>query len=107
VQLDYDEKHVDKCLHYIIEQKLFWEDLFKASGSIVHRVLYEDFMLQPDIAINAVADFVGVALDEGCRMDIPLIESQRDETSREWRERYLASRSVRGLGSRYEELLES
>ena len=107
VRIDYDEKHIDKCLKNIIEQKLFWEELFRASGSTVHRVLYEDFMLQPDITMNAIADFVGVALEDGCRMDIPLIESQRDETSREWRQRYLASKSVRDLENRYEKLIEA
>ena len=91
-QVPYDAEHINKCLHHIGEQKAFWEDVFRKSGTRVHRVTYEAFLRDPEEAIHAVAAFVGVSIDPERHIDIPLISPQRDETTVEWRRRFLADR---------------
>jgi LPS sulfotransferase NodH len=87
--LPYDHEHLQKCVNHIVAQKSFWESVFIAAGITVHRVTYEDFLEDPAKAVLDVARFIGVDLVPEWKRDIPLIAPQRDETSVEWRVRYM------------------
>jgi LPS sulfotransferase NodH len=88
--LDYDAQHIKQCERMLQRQEQFWESLFARTRTDVLRVTYEQMMADPVKVANAVANFVGVATSPLERLDIPALSTQRDNTSAEWRTRYLS-----------------
>lgn len=92
--VEYSQQHITSCIRSIHRQKAFWENVFRVTGTEVLRVTYEQFQGDPEEVMERVAGFIGVELPACDLVDIPILRVQRDTTSDEWRERYLAESNV-------------
>lgn len=86
----YSRTDIDRALEDLLVATTSWRLVLARQGWPYIRVSYEDFLEDPGRVIKRIADFVGVALDEGTEKDVRLPSRQRDDTSRRWRARYLS-----------------
>ena len=89
-QPHYDSALIARCLRVLAANYARWHAYFARNALSPLRLVYEDWIADPETAVVAVADLVG--LEERPSADLARIELrvQRDDTSRDWRERFLA-----------------
>jgi LPS sulfotransferase NodH len=93
-QPQYDSDLMVTARNWIESQQASWERLFKVKKVEPLRLFHEDFIEDPDKVLRQVSDHLGVQLDPAAAIDIPMIEKQADEISRDWKERLATDRSV-------------
>jgi LPS sulfotransferase NodH len=91
----YDAVLISRCLHKIDLQINGWAAWF-ASRAIEPLVVdYDELVARPDDIVDAVRRFVGIAESgdaepgDAPALPIPMVERQADQTSDDWRSRYL------------------
>lgn len=84
----YDADEITSCLKLIDAQKKSWEEIFSLTGVHVHRVTYEKFLCNKKKIMRNIVEFIDEPFYEDKVIDIPDIQIQRDEITKEWGERY-------------------
>ena len=94
--VEYSYEHVKYCLNMVQSQNDFWEEVFRKTNVTPIRVNYESLSASLDETLSHVMSSMG--LDWGRReaLDIPLIRKQADDTSKAWRDEFLADEAARG-----------
>lgn len=99
--LDYSEEALEAAERGIAHQQAGWEQMFAELKIEPLTVWHEDALEDGDAVAQAVADYVGVAIDPTAAVEVPAIEKQSEGDSREWAKRYASSRgpfAVTGSG---------
>lgn len=96
VEATYDFNLIRSCEHSIISQKQFWENVFSMTGTLVHRVTYEELLMDAETVVQGICDFMNLSDQRGDRLDIPFIEKQRDGDSDRWRDMYESEVAIKG-----------
>ena len=86
----YDQGAINNELVRLVREQTRWRFYFARNGIPVLNLVYEDFVLDPQGAADAVGRLIG--LTEAPRVDMSLVkvEVQRDSLSAAWRERFIA-----------------
>lgn len=86
----YDCGHIRACLQTLFDYDALWQEIIGRLGVQPLELEYEALIQDPQKAVDQVAAFLGVK--ERARIRWRKVRSivQRDETSLEWRERFLA-----------------
>lgn len=92
----YNRRKIDSALLSIATGQARWEMWFARHEITPLRLVYEDFQEDPESAVQAIADLVGV---KGAKIDRSTItrQIQRDQLSDEWRQRYIAEAPSRDI----------
>lgn len=93
VDVDYSERAVERAIGMIDAQGAAWEEMFRELRVEPLRLLYEDVLADSEAAVSQVADYLGVQLDPGARVQVPEIRKQKAGDSADWASRYAQSRS--------------
>lgn len=86
----YDGAAILSAMREIVAQDARWQLFFARNGIAPLRLVYEDALGAPDATVKAVARLVGI---EGPAVAAPeriAVAVQRDATTAEWRERFVA-----------------
>lgn len=86
----YDCAHIRACLRTLIDYDTLWEEIIGRLGVQPLELEYDALVQDPQTIVDQVASFLGVR--ERARIRWGKVRSiiQRDETSAEWRHRFLA-----------------
>ena len=89
-QLHYNKDYITKRLRDIVRLNARWELYFAQNGLQPLRLHYETIVEAPQATIDQISQFLQVK--DQCAIDFSKIglEIQSDQTSRDWRDRYLA-----------------
>jgi LPS sulfotransferase NodH len=82
---------IGRLLEQIRDQEGKWEQFFATHSLDPLRLVYEDFVEQPEAGVAGVLRFLGVPVPEPFRVDPPTLEKQADELSEDWVRRYRAT----------------
>lgn len=85
----YDAEEIWQSLRFVARQQARWRLFFGRSGLNPLYLVYEDILQDPQGTVDAIAALVGLEPSPKVNVDAIKIEVQRDETSTEWRERFL------------------
>lgn len=88
----YDAAAIDQALADVTLGMARWDRWFAAAGVEPMRVAYEDITADNQRVVDAIAATVGVPGKTCIDYDLVDLERQRDETSAEWRTRFVAER---------------
>jgi len=88
--VEYRHEHVKHCLDMVRSQNDFWEDVFATTNVTPIRIDYESLCASPDETLSHVMARMGLDWDRREALDIPLIRKQADDTSKAWRDAFLA-----------------
>lgn len=86
--VEYDRDHVTESLRFIDHENASWDRLLADRGGPTITVSYEEVLLDPQSAVDRVAALMRVrraTID----LDLVTVRVQRDESSDEWRRRYV------------------
>lgn len=83
---------VDRAQRQLAAMQRAWDEMFEALAIRPLRLWYEDVVAEPDAAVAAVADVLGVHLDPAARVAVPAIERQSGDQA-EWRRLYAEARA--------------
>jgi LPS sulfotransferase NodH len=85
----YDFRKLLGFHHYTHQQDLRWERAFELTETDPLRLVYEDVVADPDGAVRAVCDFLGVEHRQETGLpQVELTKPQSDGLSAEWKERF-------------------
>ena len=92
----YDAAAIQHALIETLSRQNRWRYYFARNGIAYLHLVYEDVTRAPQEAVDAIALLVG--LDTPARIDPGMLrfEVQRDDTNREWRDRFVSE--MRDLG---------
>ena len=81
---------VDWEIKDIVAQNLAFEEFFCVNNLSPFRVIYEDYVKSPELALEALGNFLGAA---NLKLNVENVHTQRQSgaVSRLWRERYAAA----------------
>lgn len=85
---DYSPIAIARAARLIEEQEASWYAMFADLKLTPLTVWYEDVAAEPEKAVAAVAEFLGVAIDPAAQADIPAIRRQSQDGARAWAERH-------------------
>ena len=85
----YDFQHVLQCKKEIELQCTYWEGVFSTAQIDPIRVTYEDLLDDERKTIGQILDDMEVDASPPSRLSIPMINKQADDSTDEWRERFL------------------
>ena len=85
----YCHDHIQKCLDFIVTGEARWKLFFARNSITPLRLVYENVVADPQAAVDAVADLVGVT---NARIDPKIIETtlQRGPRNEQWRARFVS-----------------
>jgi LPS sulfotransferase NodH len=83
-QPDYSPVAVGRAGRLIDEQEAAWEAMFADLKLTTLTLWYEDVVADPREAVAAVAAHLGVALDPGAEVEIPMVERQSQDGAHLW-----------------------
>ncbi|MGB8818986.1 MAG: Stf0 family sulfotransferase [Rhizobiaceae bacterium] len=85
----YDPAQILECLVHIQQEYAGWDAYFDASSIKPLKLTYEDVVKNPQGAVDAIAGMLGA--NPGCAVEMAhvTVNVQSDETSRQWRQRFL------------------
>lgn len=86
---EYDYDHIKRQMLSIKSQKKFWEDALLLGGGDIFRTTYEELIEDENYVLSEICKFIGVNKNPAKAINLPMIEIQRDDKSRLWRERFL------------------
>jgi trehalose 2-sulfotransferase len=92
-QLEYSKEALEAAERGIALQESVWEQMFRELRIEPLTVWHEDALANGFATAQAVANFLGVAIDAEAAVQVPLIEKQSVGDSRAWAERYASSSS--------------
>lgn len=87
---DYSSVAVERAGRLIEVQEAAWQAMVSDLKLTPLVLYYEDVLAEPEAAIVAVAEFVGVEIDPAAEVDIPDIRRQSQEGARAWAEQHQA-----------------
>ena len=90
-EVEFSAKAVDHARSLLDQQEADWDLLFGETGVEPLVLWHEDVIARPALAVQAVADFLGVTLDAAAAVAVPEIEKQAETDSRRWAALYAAS----------------
>lgn len=85
----YDAEEIWQSLRFVARQQARWRLFFARSGLTPLHLIYEDILQDPQGTVDAIAALVKLDPSPKVNLDLIKIEVQRDETSAEWRARFL------------------
>lgn len=85
----YDAEEIWQSLRFVARQQARWRLFFGRSGLNPLHLVYEDILKDPQGTVDAIAALVGLDPAPKVNVDLIKIEVQRDETSADWRERFV------------------
>lgn len=94
----FSRRTVDNAARLIERQENTWAAMFRDLRIAPLRIAYEDVRHDPERAMVAVADYLGVTIDPAARVSVPEIERQNQDGARAWAEAYDAGEDA-GEGS--------
>lgn len=90
---EYSEAAVVNAGRFIQQQESSWDEMFRDLDLAPLEIWYEDVLADRTGAIEAVADYLGVALDRTAMVEIPEIVRQSQHGADAWREAHGRRRS--------------
>lgn len=81
---DYSSVAVERASRLIDEQESAWDTMFAELKLTALTLWYEDVAADPGRAAAEVAAYLGVTLDAGAEVAIPLVERQSQDGARAW-----------------------
>ena len=93
-QIDYSEEALEDAERGIAFQEAAWEEMFADLEIEPLTVWHEDALADGAAVAEAVANYLGVAIDHAAVVEVPPIAKQSEGDSREWAERYARSRGT-------------
>jgi LPS sulfotransferase NodH len=81
---DYSAVAVERAGRLIDGQESAWDAMFADLKLTTLTLWYEDVVGDPGGAAAEVAAYLGVALDEGAEVAIPMVERQSQDGARAW-----------------------
>tara|TARA_R100001126_G_C4873790_1_gene174710 strand:- start:612 stop:1394 length:783 start_codon:yes stop_codon:yes gene_type:complete len=84
----FSRRAVDNAARLIERQENTWAAMFRDLRSAPLRIVYEDVQSDPESALVAVANYLGVTIDPAARVHVPEIERQNQNGARAWAEAY-------------------
>ena len=90
-QVEYSEIALDRARNLLDGQRKAWEEMFRDLSVEPLRLWYEEALADPETAVRAVAEHLGVALHPKAMVSVPEIRRQSGEDSAKWAERYRRS----------------
>lgn len=90
-QVEYSDVAVDRARKLLDGQRQAWEEMFRDLSVHPLRLWYEDALVDPEAAVRAVADYLGVKLDPQAGIKVPEIRQQSQEDAAKWAKRYRRS----------------
>jgi LPS sulfotransferase NodH len=90
-RVDYSPIALERARKLLDGQRQAWEQMFRDLSIEPLRLWYEDVLADPEAAVRAVADHLGVALDRKATVSVPEIRRQSQEDAAKWAERYRRS----------------
>jgi LPS sulfotransferase NodH len=88
---EYSEEAMKLAVRLIDEQEAIWRAMFKDLRIEPLELWYEDVLAEPERSVDAVARYLGVALDPGAAVEVPAIERQSQAGAKAWAERHALS----------------
>jgi len=85
---EYSSTALAHAARLIEQQEAIWRDMFRDLRVEPLALWYEDVLANPEEAVRAVADHLGVRLDPGAAIAVPAIERQSQTGARAWAERH-------------------
>jgi LPS sulfotransferase NodH len=85
---EYSPVAVSRATRLIEQQEGSWEAMYRDLRIEPLVIWYEDVLADPNDAIGAVADYLGVAVDPAAAVAVPAIERQSQAGARAWAERH-------------------
>ena len=95
-QLDYSDDALEAAERGIAFQEAAWEQMFQELRIEPLTVWHEDVLADGAAAAQAVAEYLGVAIDALAAVAVPHIEKQSEGDSAEWVERYATRLRAKG-----------
>jgi trehalose 2-sulfotransferase len=89
VEPDYAPVAVERADRLIDEQETSWEAMFADLKLTTLTLWYEDVVADPAGAVAEVAAYLGVALDPGAEVAIPMVMRQSQDGARVWAAKHL------------------
>lgn len=94
---NYDFDDISRSIRAIKRQQDSWDKILNLTGANCMTVYYEDFDLNPVPTVARVIHFLGITDTQKPMTNLPILSRQRDALSTEWRDRYLAGLTTRGI----------
>jgi len=85
---EYSDNAMAHATRLIEQQEAIWLEMFRDLRVEPLQLWYEDVLADPDAAVGAVANYLGVALDPHDAIAVPAIERQSQAGARAWTERH-------------------
>jgi LPS sulfotransferase NodH len=85
---EYSRNAMAHAARLIDQQEATWLEMFRDLRVEPLKLWYEDVLADPDKAVRAVADYLGVRLDPTAAHRVPAIERQSQSGARAWAERH-------------------
>ena len=85
---DYSRTAVERAARMIEQQEQSWQAMYRDLRVEPLVIWYEDVLADPGAAIDAVAGYLGIALDPAAAVEVPSIERQSQAGARVWAERH-------------------
>jgi len=86
----YDAARIRRCLRSLEEQEARWDHILRRLGAAPLEFIYEDVLRDPQAAINRIAALMGLTAPAPIDRALVSYKVQRDESSTEWRARFLS-----------------
>jgi LPS sulfotransferase NodH len=86
----YDAQDIAKCIRAVQAMESAWDQVMLELGVQPLTLEYEDVMRDPQIAVDQVAALMGLGARPPINPASVLVTVQRDDESKNWRERFLA-----------------
>ena len=86
---NYDASHIMKCLHDIARLNARWEVYFAANGILPLKLVYENFLADPQQGVEEVSRHIGLKASPQSDMSKITVQRQSDDLSDVWRQRFL------------------
>jgi LPS sulfotransferase NodH len=87
---EYSREALVRATRMIEQQEESWQAMYRDLRIDPLVIWYEDVLADPAAAIDAVAGYLGVALDPAAAIAVPAIERQSQAGARAWAERHAA-----------------
>jgi LPS sulfotransferase NodH len=96
---EYSDEALEAAERGIAHQEAGWEQMFEALKIDPLTVWHEDALADGAAVAQSVADYVNVTIEASAAVAVPAVEKQSEGNSREWAERFAASRNNLVAGS--------
>ena len=81
---EYSPIAVERCLKIIDQQEQAWHSMYRDLGITPLTVWFEDVLEDGEAATAQVADYLGVVIDPGSKIEVPQIKKQSTQGAKQW-----------------------